>query len=447
MKFRGLLVAVALLAVLGGATWWSNKKQSSAGDTKPADSSAPRMLTIPEDQIREIRVKKTGAENVVLKKGDDGKWQIVEPKPLRADQDAVNSMASALASLNADKLVEDKATDLGAYGLAAPAMDVTVVRKDGKSDNLLIGDEAPTGSGSYAKVAGDARVFTIASYTKGNFEKTADDLRDKRLLTFDSEKLTRLNVQAQGQDVEFGKNAQNDWVILKPRTLRADGSQVEELIRKLKDAKMPDSGSSAEDARKAAASFASAAKVAVVTVSDPGGNQQLEIRKDKNKDYWAKSSVVDGVYKAPGDLGEGVDKKLDDFRNKKLFDFGWSDPTRVDVRNASGAAVSYTKSGDKWMSGAKQMDPGSVQTLIDKLRDLSTSKFADAAKPGAAVFEAGVTSNDGKRVEKVTVTKTGNQYYAKREGEPSIYELDAKSVEDLQKAAGEVKEYQAPKKK
>ena len=63
---------------------------------------------------------------------------------------------------------------------------------------------------------------------------------------------------------------------------------------------------------------------------------------------------------------------------------------------------------------------------------------------GEPVFEATVTSNSGKRTEKATITKQGAQYFAKREGEPSIYEIDGKAVEDLQKAASDVKEQQAP---
>jgi hypothetical protein len=60
-----------------------------------------------------------------------------------------------------------------------------------------------------------------------------------------------------------------------------------------------------------------------------------------------------------------------------------------------------------------------------------------------------VTSGDGKRVEKVAITKQGDQYFAQRENEPSIYELDSKAVDDLQKAASDVKEPPppAPKKK
>jgi hypothetical protein len=95
------------------------------------------------------------------------------------------------------------------------------------------------------------------------------------------------------------------------------------------------------------------------------------------------------------------------------------------------------------------MDNTSVQNLIDKLRDLAALKFVEKGG-GQPVFEATVTSNSGKRVEKVTISKQGNQYFAQREGEPSIYELDSKVVEELQKAASEVKEAppeQATKKK
>ena len=53
-----------------------------------------------------------------------------------------------------------------------------------------------------------------------------------------------------GEAIEFGKNNQNEWQILKPKPLRADGLQVDELVRKLKVAKM-DTSVSDEDAKKA----------------------------------------------------------------------------------------------------------------------------------------------------------------------------------------------------
>jgi hypothetical protein len=85
------------------------------------------------------------------------------------------------------------------------------------------------------------------------------------------------------------------------------------------------------------------------------------------------------------------------------------------------------------------MDNTTVQNLIDKLRDLTATKFAEAGG-GQPVFDAAVTSNGGKRVEKVMINKQGDKYFAQRDGESSIYELDGKAVEDLQKAASDVKE-------
>ena len=430
MKPTGLLIAVALLAIVGGGIWWSNKKQGATPAKSPTDTST-KLLTIPADQFQEIRIKKlTETQDLKLV---DGKWRIVEPKPLAADQDSVTSMVTSLSALTADKTIDENPSDLSSFGLTTPTLDIAITKKDGKTVGVLVGDATPTNSGNYAKLSDSPKVYTIASYVKTGLDKSDNDLRDKRLMTFDSDKITRVVLAAKGTPVEFGKNAQNEWQILKPSPLRADATQVDSLVNKLKDAKM-DAIVSDEDAKKAADGFASGTRVALATLSDSRGDQTLEVRKDKDKNYYAKGSAVDGIYKIGSDIGDALDKGIDDFRNKKLFDFGFSDPSKIELKGAT-----YTKSGDKWMSGAKTMDNASVQSIIDKLRDLTAAKFADKSE-GDAVFEATVTSNEGKKVEKVAIRKQGTDYFAQREGEPSIYQLDAKAVDDLQAAASGVKE-------
>jgi hypothetical protein len=439
MKFRGLLAALVVLAALGGAAWWSEKKEK-ADAAKPSPDAPPKILTIPEDQFKRIQLVKKAGDTTELAKAD-GKWQIVQPKPLAADQDSVTSLVSSLASLTSDRLIDDRPSDYSPYGFTTPTERVTITRKDGKVQTLLIGDDTPTGSDAYARLDGDPRVFTIASYVKTGVDKSSKDLRDKRLLTFNSDKLTRVYLTAKGPGIEFGKNNQNEWQILKPRPLRADGLQVDELVRKLKDAKMDTS--STDDATKVVAGFSTGTRVAAAAVTDATGTQQIEVRKDKDKNYYAKSSVVDGIYKVNSDLGDGLDKGIDDFRNKKLFDFGWNDPSKLEIRNGT-AQATYQKTGDKWMSGPKQMDAPSIQALVDKLRDLTSTKFLEAGN-GPAILEATVTSNDGKRTEKVSIWKQGASCLARREGETTVYEIDAKAVEDLQKATSDVKEFQSPR--
>jgi hypothetical protein len=441
MRFRGLLVAVVVLAALGGAVYWSNKVKK-AQEGKPAADAPPQILTIPEAQFQRLELRKAGSEPVVLQKNASGRWEMLSPPNWAVDQDAVGGIVNTLASLASSRLVEEKTTDLSPFGLAAPLLNVTIGRRDGKTQRLLLGDDSPAGGGTFAKLDGDPRVFTIASYSKSGLEKTARDLRDKRLLTFDPEKLTRVELVAKGQTTEFGRNSQNEWQIIRPRPLRADGGQVEELVRRLTEARM-DATVTDEDEKKAASSFSGAAPAGVARTTDASGTQQIEIRKDKEGSYYARSSAIEGVHRVASDVGVGLEKSLDDFRNKKVFDFGFSDPVKVEIRDGARQAA-YQKLPDKWMSGSTQMDAATVNAVVDRLRNLTAAKFVDRGLT-APIFEAAVTSNGGKRVEKVFISKEGADFFARREGEPSVYQLDAQAVADLQKVASAVKAYQPPK--
>src|ERR1035441_7667468 len=106
MKPKGLLIAVVLLAVLGGVTWWSNKTQADKAKAPAADAPA-KLLTIPDDQFQEIKIKRVPDEALSLKR-ENGKWQMPAPKPMAADQDAAAAMVSTLSNLTADKGVRSE---------------------------------------------------------------------------------------------------------------------------------------------------------------------------------------------------------------------------------------------------------------------------------------------------------------------------------------------------
>lgn len=430
MKNRGLLFAAAVLTALGGVLYWSNHHKP-AETVQAAVDTPPKILSLNDSDVNRVELKKKDGAYLVLQK-QDGKWQITSPQQLRADDSAVSGMISSLSSLSSDRLVEDKADNLAQFGLSSPALEVDV---SGKNDThkLLIGDDTPTGGGSYAKLESDPRIFTIASYTKSNIDKSVNDLRDKRLVTAEPDKVSRIDLNANGQQLEFGRN-KDQWQILKPKPLRADSFAVDELVRKLTEAKMD---LTSDDQKKAASAFAAGKPVATAVLTTDSGNQELQVRKNKD-DYYAKSSIVAGVYKVSTDVGEGLNKKLDDFRNKKLFEFGYTDPDRIEIRKDS-KPYFLTKGNDDWWSGdGKKFDLASAEAVLDKLRDLQATKFVDSGF-GTPILEAYISSNNGKRVEKVQVSKSGTAYIAKRENDPSLYVLDSKAVDELQKAVSDLK--------
>jgi hypothetical protein len=435
MKGYGLLVAAGVLAALSGVLYWSNhKKAAPDADVKVSADTPPKILTVPEADITKIDIKRKGQDDVTLAKDAAGKWQITAPKALAADQSQVGTLVSTLSGLSSERLIEDKAADLSAYGLASPAEEVDVTEKN-KTDKLLIGDSTPTGNGAYVAVVGDPRVFTLATFTKSSLEKGAKDLREKRLLTFDMDKLSRVELDAKKQQIEFGRN-KDQWQIVKPKPLRADDSKVQDLIRKLSDARMDLSGTD-DDAKKAAAGFASGTEVGKAVVTDASGTQTLDIRKNKD-DYYAKSSAVEGVYKVGSDVGQALDKSVEDFRNKKLFDFGFSDPDKIEFHEDA-KTYFLTKGGqDWWLPDGKKADAIPAETYLEKVRDLSASKFVDSGFTTPAM-ELIVTPGGGKSAEKVLIAKNGDRYIAQRENEPGLYELDTAAVKDLEKAAEDLK--------
>ena len=443
MKIRGLLVAIGLLVVLAGGIWYSSRADKGKDTATKADAT-PNVLKLKEGDITRVELAHHEGETTVLEKDGTGGWKITAPVAYPVDRDSVTALVAAVAAVASEKVVDDKAADLSQYGLTEPALAVTVRLKDGKSKKIAIGDATAIGSAFYASAQGDLHIYTVATYTKEALDKKSADLRDRRMLTFNSDKLARVVLDSQKMETEFGKIASGEWQIVKPKPYRADVFAVDDLVRRLKDVKL-DPALSTDDQKKTASTFGSAAPVAAVTVTDAAGSQNLEIRKAKDDKYFVHSSVVEGVYAMEAATAKAFDKTTDDFRNKKIFDFGFNDPSRVDYHSAK-VQTTVSKAGEKWFRGGKPLDSNSIQSFIDKLRDLSATKFAESGS-GATELEITVVSSDGKKVEKVSLAKSGavagSDWLARRDGDASLYVIPAATVDEFEHAAADLKQDQS----
>jgi hypothetical protein len=306
MNFRGLIVAVVVLATLGGLLYWSQHHKPAEESAAVPASPASVIVKVNPAEVSQLVIKQK--EPVTLKK-TDGQWQITEPKSYPADQEAVAGVLSTLSGLNADRTVEEKASDRKQYGLDPAQVELDITVKDG-TRQLLLGDDTPAGGDVYAELATDPRVFTIASYQKSSLAKSLNDLRDKSLVTLSADKVSRVELLRKGEDLEFDRT-KDGWQILKRSSSPADSAAVNALVSTLTNARM-DLNSTGD----AAAEFKSGTPLATAKVTGDAGMQSLEVRKNKD-DYFAKSSAVEGIYKVDSSVGLGLDKKLDDFRQKK----------------------------------------------------------------------------------------------------------------------------------
>ncbi len=433
LKPTGLLTATVVLFVLGGTVYYF-QKHPKAPDA-PTTPAAPKILTVQEADIQTIRLTKTGSDPIVLKNLANN-WVIAEPKQLPADQDTVKSITSGLSSLSSDRLIDEHPTDLSGFGLTTPAEEIDVTLKNGTTNKILFGADTPSGTDAYAKLEAKPAVYSVLSSTKSTFDKSVTDLRDKRLLPFNQDKVTAVTLTSKGPAFTFSKNSQGEWQITKPSPMRSDTTQVDDLLRKLKDAKMD---TTATDQKEIDTQFKGGVDVATATVTDNTGPMAVTIKKGKDNNYYARSSSIEGIYKVGADLGDALkDKEVDSFRNKKLFEFGFSDPTKIEIDGTA-----YQKAADKWTGPKGQIDAGSIQTVIDKLRDLSAAKFADKLG-GSLTLSLVVTSGENHKTEKLIVNQAGSDYQAQREGDPTVYVIDAAVFGELKKAIAGIKPYQPP---
>jgi hypothetical protein len=186
----------------------------------------------------------------------------------------------------------------------------------------------------------------------------------------------------------------------------------------------------------AAGKFAHAVPVATVKLNGNTGEETLEVRRDGDQ-YYARSSVVEGISPIDSALGQTLGENLDDFRNKKLFDFGFDDPNKIELRDNTTTWL-FTRAGTDWLSNGKKVDAGGVESLVAKLRDLTATKFVDTTFTHPEI-EATVTSGDGKSIEKIQISKLDGNYLATRDNDSTVYQLDSDAVTDLISSAAAIK--------
>lgn len=440
MQMRGLMIAVSVLAVLAGGVWYTNKNPESTTKTEKLE----QLVTLLQADLVEVTVARKGEEPLLLRKNSSsGNWEIVmSPSVPTSSQDAMDVVTN-VSTISADQVVEENATDLIQYGLEPAQFTLTLKDKTGKTQQLLVGDQAPVGFKFYARRPNEKKVFAIAQTFKVGFDKSVNDLRDKRLMIIDDTKLARLEVVRKQDSFEFGKNSKGAWGLVKPQPYRTDAVVVDEALSKVREAKFDPS--LAEDAaKKYAAGFATATTAGTLKLIDGMGTKTLEVRKTKDNEYLAKSSTVEGIHKVSEDLAKIFDKGLEDYRNKKLMDFGFEDPTRIQV-DAGGKSSVLERKGEDWIWNGKKADPATVTEFLQGLRGLSAMTFVDKgfAEP---TFTVTLTQRDGKTVEKLMVSKVGNFHYVRRQSETGDYEVDPKAFAELEAAVRKIKEAGAAKK-
>jgi Domain of unknown function (DUF4340) len=379
-----------------------------------------------------------GDTTSLVREGD--RWSITAPLATAADQGEASTLASTVATLERQRIVDEQPADLDVFGLAEPRIIVGFSTSANRSARLLVGDKTATGGDMYARLDDAPAVFLIPSTLETSIDRKTLDLRDKTVLAFDQAQTTALEIASGSSLVRIEKRGEG-WQVTRPYTARADSGVVESAFSRLASAQM------------LAVSSETAAELAPFNLSSPAHRIVVEAGK-------VRSTLVIGDATADGavhghDLARPMVFTVDpalvadltrdpaSFRSRDLFEFRSYVGDRFSVeRDGVVRRFERRKTGDaeRWLQVEPAADVAEA-TIIDLLTRVTTLRaegFVDAA-PASALPAATVVAHSKQGEERVTFHLDADAVYAVRADEPGAARLALSAFEEALKALDAVK--------
>ena len=432
------LALVVVLAGLGGYIYFVDSKRP-ANTSLDGEPARTKVFTVEADKVNEIRLTAKG-QTSLLRKTDAG-WQMIEPTQVEADPPEAIGLAQAIANLESVREVVDNPSDLKQFGLAEPPIAVEFKAEGGASGSFKLGNKNATQGEIYALKGGDDTVFLVSSFQESSFGREPFALRDKKILKFDREKADTLALVKGGNAIELSRNG-SDWRVVKPVASRSDYSTVEGFITRLSSANM---SRLVEENVKDLAKYGLDKPVMTVTIGAGSAKAVLEVGNTEGDQAYAKDASRPIVFTVDSTLHADLNKNLDDYRKKELFEFRAFYLVKMRaVLDAPGGPKTYeiekvppAKPGeaDTWKvtrvgGSSHNADAAAMDDLLNKLVALKAESFVTGNTPTGLdkpALVVGASYDDGK-FERVRFGAVGDNAYALRDGEAGVAKVETAAM-------------------
>jgi Domain of unknown function (DUF4340) len=434
-----ILLVVAL--GLGGYLYFVESERPVADE-----NAKTKVFSYDSARINQVQIKSSSGEVTALRKGANDTWTIVQPAEAPADRNTMSDVVTNLANLEEQRVVNENAADLKAYGLAEPRVDVTFhVDAEKEPKRILLGEKTPASSGTYAKLPSSNRVFLVNSTVEMAVDKSTFDFRDKAALAFDQTKVTSLELASGAQTIRLEKSGE-EWKLVKPVQAPADFVSVNGVIGQLQSAQMTALKDRPEEV-KDLKQYGLDRPAVVATIGTGGSPVRFELGKEADSgSVWARDPSKPAVFSVNNGVAMELQKKVEDFRRKEVFDFRPFNTTRFEITRGKDTRVFERVKGtgenavDTWKQVApaeKTVDSSNFEGALLDLSNLRAESFVPAAgaatghnNPAAVIV---VKFDDGKKEERVVIGTAGTGVFATRADQPGALKVESAKYQDALK--------------
>lgn len=327
-----------------------------------------------------------------LKRLDSGEWEFLSPIEGLADRMEVEKILRQVSDLESESFVVEDITDdsRSQYGFAPALIKVTAEVPGSGEGAEPVRHVFEAGSLDDAKasyhVIGSRQPSKVGMVTKTKVEAINLDLntlRDRQLFYFLEEDVRGVKLTNAYGEVAFNRNDGGVWTFqLNGEDLVGDINVCPELInavRRNKAERVIDTPESGVDY--------GLEKPRITAEYTLKSGENLTVKFGNNttrgNQVYATNSSKKGIFVLPEIIMQSFDRKLSDFRDKKLFHFQPHDARRVEFISPSGTIVFVGSQRDGWKVEGRE-DVKVVSVNVDTfLFNWSNANFADVVEEKA----------------------------------------------------------------
>jgi len=420
------------------------------------------VLAFTPAEVQELQLARGTDAPVVVHRQAEDTWRLTAPVSAKADAQQVRGMIQRLHDVKVQAFIAEDATDLESYGLQTPAWHVSLhIGQDHTPLALSLGKVDSERKGVYAKYDDAARVFLLPQELWDNLPKTATALRDKTLMKYEREHITRLEIQTPNEHMVITSTGSRQYTMEQPVQTPGDGEAIYSLLWDIQDLKAKDFVAETPDALDL---YGLDAPRQRITVWEKAPAAQEATQHELL--LGAEAPDGQGIYAR---LGEGpviylvgnteaqriMSKTAFDLRNKKIFAFTADKVQKIRVQYPA-ANFTVERHGNAWKLTEPQKQDIPQRWKVDHvLYELSTLEYAkivtdnpdDGSRYGFDAPQVQITmwQQDGSTVGPLVVGTTTDAVvpgtktvYAQAGPHTPLYALKADFLSSLPKTPNEL---------
>jgi len=178
------------------------------------------LLDFEEKEILELSLQSEN-KTINVVRGESDNWEIQSPIKTGADLATVNSLLFDLKAARINTFIKISMETPESFGLDAPKKSFSLKMKDSKIWTLQLGNQSADGQQVFAQRTGEATVFSISKEVVDKLFRSLHDLRNKKLLSFESEDVNTISIETADQLFELKKNGPQ-WSLEKPEKIKTE---------------------------------------------------------------------------------------------------------------------------------------------------------------------------------------------------------------------------------